>query len=107
MTREAASVLVRRVEQRTSPRMLAYDFVASRIGRSTTWVRQFVRNGIGSVSKEVGDAIDALLIRELQAEAIRLEHELEMARQSGAHPAAQHVAEVETHLARIRTLLRI
>ena len=105
MTREAAVALVSRVEKRKRSRMLAYEFVASRIDRSVTWVRDFVGHGLGRIDSEIGEAIDDLLIREIEAELARLAHELEMARQSGAHPVSQHVSEIETHIARIRLLL--
>ena len=44
-------------------------------------------------------------VARLEAEIARLSHELEMARQSGAHPASLVVGEIETHLARARELM--
>lgn len=106
VTREAAVALVSHVEKRKRSRMLAYDFIASHIGRSTSWVRGFISQGMGRIDAEIGRTIDALLIEEMKAEARRLEHELEMARQSGVHPASQHVGEISAHLARVRSLMR-
>lgn len=105
MAREAANILIGRVEQRTHSRMIAYGYIASRVGRSTSWVRQLIGNRLRRIDSDVKSAIDVLLIRELEAELGRLTHELEMARQIGMHPTSHLVDEVETYLAGVKTLL--
>jgi hypothetical protein len=100
------SELVSYVERRKRSRILAYEHVGKQIGRSATWVRDLIGRGLGRVDTEIKARLDALLIRELEAEIVRLQAELEMARQSGAHPASIHFSEIETHLARAKALMR-
>lgn len=104
----AASIaqrLVVREEQKTRSRMQAYQSVASNVGRSASWLRDLIGGRVKSVAGEIERRLDALLIRGLEAEIARLSHELEMARQSGVHAASDHMAEVETLLARARALM--
>jgi hypothetical protein len=104
-TRQTAATLVRRVEVRTGSKMLAYEFIAEQIDRSATWVRQLISQGVGQVDAEVGRAIDALLIRELSNDMVRLNAEMDFARQSGAALNSDEVAEIQNLLARARNLL--
>lgn len=99
-----AEKLVSLEESRTRSRMLAYQNVASRIGRSTSWLRNFISRG-GSVPREIERALDALLLKHLEAQFVRLQAELDVARQSGAHPAGAHLSEIESHLEKVRSLL--
>lgn len=100
-----AEKLVIREEMRTRSRMLAYQRVASQVGRSSDWLRKLIRNGASRIDGEIERRLDALLIRSLEADIARNEAELALARQGGCHPASQHIAEIETHLARARALL--
>ncbi len=100
-----ASSLVGREEMRSRSRMTAYGTVGRKIGMSATWVRKLVAGGVKRIDAEVKMRLDHLLIRELEAEIARLTHELEMARQSGAHPASLMVGAIETHLAAARRLM--
>jgi hypothetical protein len=103
--KNTASFLVARVEMRTRSRMRAYEIVANGVGRSATWVRELIRDKYNRVDADIGRALDALLIRELEAEFARLSHEYEVALQSGDHPASQHVGEIQAHMGKIKTLM--
>lgn len=105
VTRMAATSLMRRTEARTGSRMLAYQIIAGKIGRSSAWVRALISQGMERVDGDIGWAIDALLIQEIEAEIARLNAEMEMARQRGYHPASKHVCEIETYLGKARALL--
>lgn len=72
---------------------------------SAAWVRKLVAGGVKSLDTEIKSRLDALLIRELEAELVRLQHELALARQSGVHPASEHMGAIETHLASARLLM--
>jgi hypothetical protein len=74
-----------------------------RIGVGT--LENIIRGRVKRIDAEIKRRLDELLIRELEAEIGRLTHELEMARQGGAHPACEHVGAIETHLAAARALL--
>lgn len=105
LTRDRAATLVRRREVHRGSRMAAYYSVACDIGRSTAWLRRLISRGLTSVDAEVSGRIDAMLVRELEAEIARLQAELALARQSGAHPASQHIGEIEAHLAAVSRLM--
>ena len=74
-----------------------------RVGVGT--VEHLVRGRVKRVDAAVRDRLQALLVRELEQEIARLTHELEIARQGGAHLASEQISEVETHLARIRKIM--
>jgi hypothetical protein len=104
--RNTAQALVDTEERKTRSRMLAYKSVAGKVGRSATWLRNLLAGGLIRVDGEIKRRLDALLVREIEAEIARLTHELEMAKRCGDHPAALNVSEIETHLSKVRTLLR-
>lgn len=105
LARSTAQALVATEERKTRSRMLAYGNVAGRVGRSATWLRNLLADRLSRVDGEIKRRLDALLIREIEAEIARLTHDLELARQSGEHPAGSHYSEIETCLARARALL--
>jgi hypothetical protein len=105
LARTTAQALVATEERKTRSRMLAYGNVASKVGRSATWLRNLLADRLSRVDGEIKRRLDALLIREIEAEIARLTHELEMARRCGDHPAALNVCEIEAHLASARSLL--
>lgn len=83
----------------------ARSALASRLGIGIGSFENLVRERVKRVDAFVRDRLQALLIHELEAEITRLQHELELARQSGAHPASEHVGEIQAHLAAARSLL--
>ncbi len=74
-----------------------------KIGHGT--LERLVRGRVKRIDASIRDRLQALLVRELEGEIARLQHDLEIARQSGAHLASLEVGEVETHLAAARALL--
>lgn len=100
-----AASLVRREESRRASRMNAYVEVGRKIGMSGAWVRKLIAGAVRSVDADIKHRLDALLIRELEADIARLQHELEMARQGGSHPSSQHVVEIEAHLKAAHSLM--
>ena len=101
-----AERLVLREETRTRSRMLAYERVASGVGRSAAWLRRLLNDGGARVDATIASRFDAMLIRGLEADIARFTAELEVARQSGVHHASRHVAEIEDHLAKVRSLMQ-
>lgn len=97
--------LVESEERRTRSRLLAYDALARKVGKSASWVRCLLRGGLQSISDEMKRRLDALLIREIEAEIARLEHDLALAKLRGAHPCSSHFNEVEACLSKARSLL--
>ena len=79
--------------------------IARRLGASPGTLENIRRDRVKSPRAWLVDRVRALFIAELQSEIRRLEHELDLARQSGAHPAGDEMAEAETLLARAKTLI--
>lgn len=100
-----ANRLVSTREVRLRSRMRAYADVGAAIKRSASWVRSLVNYGRGTVTDEIKSRLEALLVQGLCDEINRLEADLASARRTGAHPASAFVSEIETHLARARSLL--
>jgi hypothetical protein len=107
-----ANTLVSLEESRTRSRMRAYanilsdlnGIVSEKSRRSLSWLRNLITYG-GSVPGEIERAFDAMLVKHLEAQFVRLQAELDVARQRGAHPASAHITEIESHLAKVRALL--
>jgi hypothetical protein len=74
-----------------------------RVGSGT--FENIIRGRVKRVDAWLRDRLQALLVQELEAEIARLEHELQMVRQSGSHLASDQVREIETHLAAARSLI--
>jgi hypothetical protein len=106
----AAVSLARSLEHRERSRVsslkVARERVASRLRIGVGTFENLVRGRVKKIDATIRDRLQALLVRELEAEILRLSHELEMARQIGSHPASQHIGEIEAHLAKINALMR-
>ena len=74
-----------------------------RIGHGT--LENLIRGRVKSVDAAIRDRLQAQLIRELELEKMRLEHELAIARQGGATPDSNEILEVEALLSRARAVL--
>lgn len=108
-TIEDARALARDLERRERVRGGKADAaraaLARRVGVTPSTWRNLTLGRLKRLDAWMRDRLQAVLIRELEAEIARLSHELEIARQSGAHLASQHVSEIETHLAAARRIL--
>lgn len=79
--------------------------VAVREGIAPSTVDNILRRRVKAVAGWVRDRLRAALIRELQSEIMRLEHELAVARLGALHPADPEIAEAEAALAKAKALL--
>lgn len=104
-TRQLAVSLEHRERVRGSSVDQARQTLARRIGVGAGTFENLVRGRVKRVDAWIRDRLQALLVRELEAEIARLTHELQMVRQCGDHLGSQHVVEIETHLAKARALL--
>lgn len=64
-----------------------------------------VRGRVKRIDAVIRDRLQALLVREIESEISRLQHELELVRQSGGSLASDQVREIEAHLSAARSLL--
>lgn len=104
-----AITLAQRLEQRERHRVgsvsIARRRLADRLKVGIGTFENLVRGRVKRVDAAIRDRLQALLVQELEHEIARLTHELEIARQGGAHPGSQHVCEIETHLSKARAFL--
>lgn len=109
-TVEEARDLARRLEKREWHRSgEEMPIVRAKLARSigvapTTW-RNLALGRLKRLDAWMRDRLQGLLIRELEAEILRLSHDLDVARQSGARVGGEQVIEIETMLARCKALL--
>jgi hypothetical protein len=100
-----AQSLVRRERARGSSAEMARAWLAGKlkVGMGTT--RNLVRGRVKRVDDTIRERLRALLMRELEAEIARLQHELESLKRSGAHLASQQISEVEAHIQAAKAIL--
>lgn len=100
-----AQALERKERARVSSLQIARQRVATKLRIGVGTFENLVRGRVKRIDAAIRDRLQALLVSELEHEIARLTHELELARQGGAHPACDLVGEIETHLAKARALL--
>ncbi len=83
----------------------ALPVVARREGVAPGTIENILRGRVKAVAGWVRDRLRAAVIRELQAEIGRLEHELAVARLGAARPSDDEVFAAEAALAQARKLL--
>lgn len=103
--REIAITLEKKERARGLNASEARSRFARRLGVASGTIENLVRGRLKRVDAWLRDRLQAVLIRELETEIARLTHELEMARQSGARPASDQMAEIEAHLSAAKALL--
>jgi len=80
--------------------------VANKIGVSPGTLENLSRGRFKSLRLNIVEAIRNAVIRELESEIAALSHELDLARQSGAHPASPEIIEAATAVQTARELLK-
>lgn len=101
--------LARDLERRERGRVfsvpLARQNLARKLRVGVGTIEHLVRGRAKRIDASIRDRLQALLVRELEQEIARLTHELEIARQGGAHLASDEISEVQTLLAAASSLL--
>ena len=95
-----------RERSRVGNRQVARRSLAHKLRVGIGTIEHLVRGRVKRVDAAVRDRLQALLVSELEQEIARLTHELEIARQCGAHLASDEISEVETHLVAARAILK-
>jgi transcriptional regulator with XRE-family HTH domain len=79
--------------------------VARRVGVSPGTIENVQRGRIKEPRKSLMDKLRVALVKELQSEVMRHEHEIHILKQTGSDPRDSKIAEVETSLEKIRQTL--
>lgn len=95
-----------RNRRRGQTREQVWSWIASKTGISPGTIESLARKRTKRLVEGVGKRLRDLAVRELEAEIERLNHELEMVRVGGGDHCALAMGEIETHLAKARSLLR-
>jgi hypothetical protein len=97
--------LEQRERQRVPTKQAARERLADKLKIGVGTLENIIRARVKSVDERIRDRLQALLVSELEAEIGRLQHELEMARKGAFVLGAEHIGQVEAHLAQARSLL--
>jgi len=101
--------LARRLESRerfrTGNREIARRSLAVKLRVGVGTIENLVRGRVKRIDATIRDKLQALLVKELEQEIARLWHELDIARQGGAHLASEQISEIETHLSQAKQVL--
>lgn len=76
--------------------------VASDLRAPPGTIENLIRRRLRRLDAWLRDNINCLVLRELESEFARLQHELETRRRSGSHLASQQIGEIETHISAVR-----
>lgn len=85
----------------------ARKVVANRTTVAPGTLENLRKGRLKAVAAHVFERLRTGVIAELEAEVMRLEHELTVLRQTGSHPGSDEMAEVEAGLAKAREALGI
>lgn len=83
----------------------ARERIARRLGINPGTLYNLARDRLKRIDASFRDALTAYAVKDLQADIERLTHELELARQMGAHQDSPHISEIERHLKAARDLI--
>jgi hypothetical protein len=98
-------ILVDQEARRVGDRIVARQRVARSVGVSPGTIENLQRNRLKRISGWLRDALRARVIRELEAEIARLQHELAVHKQTGVDPRGDEATAVRADLSAILTVL--
>jgi hypothetical protein len=103
--RNLANVLVDQEARRTGDRRRARTNVARSLGTSPGTIENLQRNRLKRIAGWLRDALRARVIRELEAEIVRLQHEIAVLHQTGSDPRGDQMAAARADLSAVLTVL--
>ena len=103
--RSLANVLVAQEARRTGNRIRARENVARALGTAPGTIENLQRNRLTKISGWLRDALRARVIRELESEIARLQHELAVHKQIGVDPRSDEATAVRADLSAILAVL--
>lgn len=103
--RNLTRILIDQETRRSGSRVHAQKQVARSIGVSPGTIENLMRSRLKRVSGWLRDALRARVIRELEAEVVRLQHELAVLLQTGEDPRSDEMAAVRADLSAILAAL--
>jgi hypothetical protein len=102
---ELTRILVEQEARRRGTKEKAHVHVARAVGAAPGTVENIMRGRLKRVSGWLRDALRARVIRELEAEVVRLQHEIAVLRQAGVDPRSNEMAAVRADLSAVLAAL--
>lgn len=103
--RNLAQILVEQEARRCGDRRKARTRVARRLGTSPGTIENLQRSRLKRISGWLRDALRSLVIRELEAEVVKLQHEIAVLRQTGVDPRSDEMAAARADLSAVLEVL--
>jgi len=103
--RSLANILVAQEFRRTKDRGRARTNVARALGTSPGTIENLQRSRLKRISGWLRDALRARVIRELESEIARLQHELAVHKQTGVDPRSDEATAVRADLSAVLEVL--
>jgi len=100
-----AQTLERRERARLGSRDVARRSLAGKLRIGVGTLENLIRGRAKRTDATIRDKLQALVVKELELEISRLQHELAIARQSSTRPDDDEIFEVETHLKKARAAM--
>lgn len=100
-----AKVLVAQEARRTGDRVRARQNVARVLGTSPGTIENLQRGRLKRIAGWLRDALRARVIRELEAEVARLQHEIAVLHQTGVDPRSDEATAVRADLSAVLEVL--
>lgn len=101
----AGRLIAREADRSRLDKIAATKAVARHLGLAPGSLENVARGRVKRLTYRITEAIRGAMIRELEREIARLQHDLELARACGADPRSLQVGEIETLLGRAKALL--
>jgi hypothetical protein len=103
--RRLANMLVDQETRRTKDRVRARSNVARSLGTSPGTIENLQRNRLKRIAGWLRDALRARVVRELEAEVTKLQHEIAVLNQTGSDPRGNEMAAVRADLSAVLEVL--
>lgn len=100
-----ANILVSQEARRTGDRIMARKKVARALGTSPGTIENLQRSRLKNVAGWLRDALRARVIRELESEIARLQHELAVHKQTGVDPRSDEATAVRADMSAVLEVL--
>ena len=103
--RDLAIILVNQEAKRCGDRIRARERVARSLGTSPGTIENLQRSRLKRIAGWLRDALRARVIRELEAEVVKLQHEIHTLKQTGRDPRSDEMVAARADLTAVLAVL--
>lgn len=102
-----ARILVEQEARRRGSKSNAHAYVARTVGASPGTIENLLRGRLKRISGWLRDALRGRVVRELEAEVVRLQHEIAVLKQAGVDPRSNEMSAARADLSAVLAALGI